>query len=189
MSDDVVDQLKKVQVSKLTLGLVGSSIAVSAVVTWNAAQVASRIDQLEVSVANIEVVDTSNLVTSTQLLAAIQAIPEPETVDLSYLATTDMVQSLVAVEQAAYEDLSDDLEDLQDSVTALLANADQEPAWTDPIDDLFGENDEFREQIGQIEQRLEEIGWELGDLWWRTDMSEQACRTRKWCDEWYDENW
>ena len=175
MSDDVVDQLKKVQVSKLTLGLVGSIIAVSAVVTWNAAQVASRIDTLEVAVANIEVVDTSNLVTTSQLLAAIQAIPEPEPVDLSHLATTDMVQSLVAVEQAAYEDLSDDLEDLQDSVTVLLANADQEPEWVEPLE--------------EIQERLEEIGWELGDLWWRTDMSEQACRTRKWCDDWYDENW
>ncbi len=172
MSDDVVDQLKKVQVSKLTLGLVGSIVAVSAVVTWNAAQVASRIDILESSVAAIEVVDTSDLVTSAQLLAAIQAIPEPQPVDLSHLATTDMVQSLVAVEQAAYEDLSDDLEDLQDSVTAL---ANKEPDWVDDIE--------------AIEQRLEEIGWELGDLWWRTDMSEQACRTRKWCDEWYDDNW
>ena len=157
MSDDVVDQLKKVQVSKLTLGLVGSIIAVSAVVTWNAAQVASRIDTLEVAVANIEVVDTSNLVTSAQLLAAIQAIPEPEAVDLSHLATAD------------------DLEDLQDSVSALLASADEEPAWV--------------EQIEEIEQRLEEIGWELGDLWWRTDLNEQACRSKKWCDEWYDENW
>ena len=157
MSDDVVDQLKKVQVSKLTLGLVGSIIAVSAVVTWNAAQVASRIDQLEVSVAAIEVVDTSNLVTSALLLAALQAIPEPETVDLSHLATAD------------------DFEDLQDSVTALLVSADQEPAWIEPLE--------------EIEQRLEEIGWELGDLWWRTDMNEQACRSKKWCDEWYDENW
>ena len=152
MSDDVVDQLKKVQVSKLTLGLVGSIIAVSAVVTWNAAQVASRIDQLEHSVAAIEVIDTSNLVTSAQLLAAIQAIPEA---DLS--------------------DLSDDLEDLQDSVASLLLDADREPEWVDDIE--------------AIEQRLEEIGWELGDLWWRTDMSEQACRTRKWCDDWYDDNW
>ena len=175
MSDDVVDQLKKVQVSKLTLGLVGSIIAVSAVVTWNAAQVASRIDQLEHSVAAIEVVDTSNLVTSAQLLAAIQAIPTPEPVDLSDLATTDMVESLVAIEQAAYEDLSDDLEDLQDSVAALLLDADREPEWVDEIE--------------EIQQRLEEIGWELGDLWWRTDMNEQACRTRKWCDDWYDENW
>jgi hypothetical protein len=154
MSDDVIDQLKKVQVSKLTLGLVGSIIFVSAVVTWNAAQVASRIDNLEVSVAAIEVVDTSNLVTTSQLLAAIQAIPE---VDVSDLATTD------------------DLEDLQDSVAFLLLDADREPEWVDDIE--------------AIEQRLEEIGWELGDLWWRTDMSEQACRTRKWCDEWYDDNW
>ena len=175
MSDDVVDQLKKVQVSKLTLGLVGSIVAVSAVVTWNAAQVASRIDILEDSVAAIEVVDTSNLVTSAQLLAAIQAIPAPEPVDLSDLATTDMVESLVAVEQAAYEDLSDDLEDLQDSVAALLLDADREPEWVDDIE--------------AIQQRLEEVGWELGDLWWRTDMNEQACRTRTWCDEWYDDNW
>ena len=175
MSDDVVDQLKKVQVSKLTLGLVGSIIAVSAVVTWNAAQVASRIDQLERSVADIEVVDTSNLVTSTQLLAAIQDIPEPEPVDLSGLATTDMVEALVAIEQAAYEDLSDDLEDLQASVASLLLDADREPEWV--------------EDIEEIQQRLEEMGWELGDLWWRTDMNEQACRTRLWCDKWYDENW
>ena len=175
MSDDVVDQLKKVQVSKLTLGLVGSIIAVSAVVTWNAAQVASRIDTLEVAVAAIEVVDTSNLVTSAQLLAAIQAIPAPEPVDLSDLATTDMVESLVAIEQAAYEDLSDDLEDLQASVASLLLDADREPEWVDDIE--------------AIQQRLEEMGGELGDLWWRTDMNEQACRTRLWCDKWYDENW
>ena len=172
MSDDVVDQLKKVQVSKLTLGLVGSIVAVSAVVTWNAAQVASRIDNLEDAVAAIEVVDTSNLVTSAQLLAAIQAIPE---VDLSDLATTGMVESLVAIEQAAYEDLSADLEDLQDSVAALLVDADREPEWVDDIE--------------AIEQRLEEIGWELGDLWWRTDMNEQACRSKTWCDDWYDDNW
>ena len=175
MSDDVVDQLKKVQVSKLTLGLVGSIIAVSAVVTWNAAQVASRIDQLERSVADIEVVDSSNLVTSTQLLAANQDIPEPEPVDLSGLATTDMVEALVAIEQAAYEDLSDDLEDLQASVASLLLDADREPEWVADIE--------------AIPQRLEEMGWELGDLWWRTDMNEQACRTRLWCDKWYDENW
>ena len=69
----------------------------------------------------------------------------------------------------------DDLEDLKDSVTVLLANADREPEWVDDIE--------------AIQQRLEEIGWELGDLWWRTDMNEQACRTRLWCDNWYDENW
>lgn len=152
MDDDVVDQLKKVQVSKLTLGLIGSIVFVSAVVTWNAAQLASRIDNLENSVATIEIVDTSNLVTTAELLAAIQAIPEA---DLS--------------------DLSDDLEDLQDSVASLLLDADKEPEWV--------------EDIEEIQQRLEEMGWELGDLWWRTDMNEQACRSKQWCDDWYDENW
>ena len=87
----------------------------------------------------------------------------------------DVHQVMVAVEQAAYEDLSDDLGDIQDSVAHLLADADHEPAWVEPLE--------------EIQERLEEIGWELGDLWWRTDMSEQACRTRLWCDKWYDENW
>jgi hypothetical protein len=44
-------------------------------------------------------------------------------------------------------------------------------------------------EVAELNERLEEIGWELGDLWWRTDMNEQACRTRSWCDEWYDDNW
>jgi len=44
-------------------------------------------------------------------------------------------------------------------------------------------------EVAELNERLEEIGWELGDLWWRTDMNEQACRTRAWCDEWYDDNW
>ena len=100
--------------------------------------------------------DTDQFVTNVDLLRAIAAIPPPTPIDLSGLATAN------------------DLEDLKDSVTLLLADADTEPEWVEKVED--------------IEERLEEIGWELGDLWWRTDMGEQACRTKTWCDEWYDDN-
>jgi hypothetical protein len=157
MADDLTEDLKQIRISKVTLGLILGVVTFSAVITWNAAQVANRIDLLERAVEGIPIVDTNQFVSDVDLLRAIAAIPTPEPIDLSGLA------------------MADDLEDLQDSVAFLLLNADREPEWLDDIE--------------AIEQRLEEIGWELGDLWWRTDMSEQACRTRKWCDEWYDDNW
>jgi len=157
MAHDRQQTPKQIRISKVTLGLILGVVTFSAVITWNAAQVANRIDLLERAVEGIPIVDTNQFVSDVDLLRAIAAIPTPEPIDLSGLA------------------MADDLEDLQDSVAFLLLNADREPEWLDDIE--------------AIEQRLEEIGWELGDLWWRTDMSEQACRTRKWCDEWYDDNW
>jgi hypothetical protein len=156
MSDDVLEDFKQIRISKVTLGLILGVVAFSAVITWNAAQVANRIDLLERAVDGIPIVDTERFVSSVDLLQAIAAIPTPEPVDLSDLATAD------------------DLDDLKDSVTLLLADATKEPEWVGKIEG--------------IEQRLEEIGWELGDLWWRTDLAEQACRTRTWCDDWYDDN-
>ena len=157
MADDLTEDLKQIRISKVTLGLILGVVTFSAVITWNAAQVANRIDLLERAVEGIPIVDTNQFVSDVDLLRAIAAIPTPEPIDLSGLA------------------MADDLEDLQDSVAFLLLNADREPEWVGRIED--------------IEQRLEEIGWELGDLWWRTDLSEQACRTRLWCDKWYDDNW
>jgi hypothetical protein len=156
MSDDVLEDFKQIRISKVTLGLILGVVCFSAVITWNAAQVANRIDLLERSVNGIPIVDTDQFVTNVDLLRAIAAIPPPTPIDLSGLATAN------------------DLEDLKDSVTLLLADADTEPEWVEKVED--------------IEERLEEIGWELGDLWWRTDMGEQACRTKTWCDEWYDDN-
>jgi predicted RNase H-like nuclease (RuvC/YqgF family) len=43
---------------------------------------------------------------------------------------------------------------------------------------------DMEDAIEELERRLEEdIQWQIGDLWWRTDMIEDACRTKKWCDE------
>ena len=156
MSEDVLEDFKQIRISKVTLGLILGVVCFSAVITWNAAQVANRIDLLERSVNGIPIVDTDQFVTNVDLLRAIAAIPPPTPIDLSGLATAN------------------DLEDLKDSVTLLLVDADTEPEWVEKVED--------------IEERLEEIGWELGDLWWRTDMGEQACRTKTWCDEWYDDN-
>jgi hypothetical protein len=42
----------------------------------------------------------------------------------------------------------------------------------------------MEETIDELERFLEEdIQWQIGDLWWRTDVIERACRTKKWCDE------
>jgi hypothetical protein len=161
MSDDgVLEDFKQISISKVTLGLILGVICFSAVITWNAAQVANRIDDLERAVDGIPIVDTEKFASNIALLEAINAIPTPPSVDLSGLATSEDVRNIHS-----------------------------------GISDLFGENDEIRGQIEDLEEaisavelRLEEIGWELGDLWWRTDMGEQACRTKTWCDDWYNDN-
>tara|TARA_B100000929_G_scaffold269367_1_gene238878 strand:- start:52 stop:480 length:429 start_codon:yes stop_codon:yes gene_type:complete len=44
--------------------------------------------------------------------------------------------------------------------------------------------EDMEETIEELERFLDEdIQWQIGDLWWRTDVIERACRTRKWCDE------
>ena len=43
---------------------------------------------------------------------------------------------------------------------------------------------DMEDAIEELERRLEEdIQWQIGDLWWRTDMIEDACRTKTWCDD------
>ena len=157
MSNDVVDDLKQVRISKVTLGLILGVVTFSAVITWNAAQVANRITGLERSVAVIE----QNTGTDSAVLARLDAIEEG--IDTNATSLENLRLARVA-----------DSRNFATSVMVELMAAD--------VAALTNEVAEFNE-------RLEEIGWELGDLWWRTDMNEQACRTRAWCDEWYDDNW
>ena len=83
MSDDVLEDFKQIRISKVTLGLILGVVCFSAVITWNAAQVANRIDLLERSVNGIPIVDTDQFVTNVDLLRAIAAIPPPTPIDLS----------------------------------------------------------------------------------------------------------
>ena len=157
MTDDLTQDLKQIRISKVTLGLILGVVTFSAVITWNAAQVANRITGLERSVAVIE----QNTGTDSAVLARLDAIEEG--IDTNATSLENLRLARVA-----------DSRNFATSVMVELMAAD--------VAALTNEVAEFNE-------RLEEIGWELGDLWWRTDMNEQACRTRAWCDEWYDENW
>ncbi len=164
MSDDVVDDLKQVRISKVTLGLILGVVTFSAVITWNAAQVANRITGLERSVAVIE----QNTGTDSAVLARLDSIElgiETNATSLENLRLARVADSRNFATSVMVEIIAGDLESLNRKV------------------------DDLTESIESIEERQEEIGWELGDLWWRTDMNEQACRTRTWCDEWYDDNW
>ena len=157
MSNDVVDDLKQVRISKVTLGLILGVVTFGAVITWNAAQVANRITGLERSVAVIE----QNTGTDSAVLARLDAIEEG--IDTNATSLENLRLARVA-----------DSRNFATSVMVELMAADV-AALTN--------------EVAELNERLEEIGWELGDLWWRTDMNEQACRTRSWCDEWYDDNW
>jgi len=157
MTDDLTQDLKQIRISKVTLGLILGVVTFSAVITWNAAQVANRITGLERSVAVIE----QNTGTDSAVLARLDAIEEG--IDTNATSLENLRLARVA-----------DSRNFATSVMVELMAADV-AALTN--------------EIAEFNERLEEIGWELGDLWWRTDMNEQACRTRAWCDDWYDENW
>jgi len=164
MTDDLTQDLKQIRISKVTLGLILGVVTFSAVITWNAAQVANRITGLERSVAVIE----QNTGTDSAVLARLDAIEtgiETNATSLENLRLARVADSRNFATSVMVEIIAGDLESLNRKV------------------------DDFTESIESIEERQEEIGWELGDLWWRTDMNEQACRTRTWCDEWYDDNW
>ena len=170
MAAGVVDDLKQVRSSKGTLGLILGVVTFSAVITWNAASVSNRIMSLERSVAIIE----QNTGTDSAVLARLDAIEE----GISTNATSLENLRLARVE---------DSRNFASSVMVELIAGDLE-SLTRKVDALAEGSSDTSETLESIEQRQEEIGWELGDLWWRADLAIEACRTRNWCDEWYKEN-
>lgn len=54
MADDIEGDFKQIKVSRLTLGLIMSVAVTSGVIVWNAAQVAGRISELEVTVNRVQ---------------------------------------------------------------------------------------------------------------------------------------
>ena len=53
MAEDIENDFKQIKVSRLTLGLIMSVAVTSGVIVWNAAQVASRIGELEDTVNRV----------------------------------------------------------------------------------------------------------------------------------------
>ncbi len=67
------------------------------------------------------------------------------------------------------------LDSLEDSITDM-----ESP----DISGLEGTIEELEEEIEEMQRVIDEdIQWQIGDLWWRTDVIERACRTRVWCDD------
>ena len=54
MADDIEGDFKQIKISRLTLGLIMSVAVTSGVIVWNAAQVAGRISELEVTVNRVQ---------------------------------------------------------------------------------------------------------------------------------------
>ena len=65
------------------------------------------------------------------------------------------------------------LDSLEQSITGMESPSGLE----DTIEDLEEEIEEMQRFID------EDIQWQIGDLWWRTDVIERACRTKVWCDD------
>ena len=66
-----------------------------------------------------------------------------------------------------------------DSLENTISNI--EAPDTEDLEDTI---DDLRDDIAELERFIDEdIQWQIGDLWWRTDVIERACRTRVWCDD------
>jgi hypothetical protein len=72
------------------------------------------------------------------------------------------------------------------AVLARLDNLERQIAGIGPIDTKEVEDDllDIEELIEELETRLDEdIGWQLGDLWWRIDVLTEVLRSRAWGEE------
>ena len=66
-----------------------------------------------------------------------------------------------------------------DSLESTIS--DMESPDTSGLEDTI---EELEEDLEEMQRFIDEdIQWQIGDLWWRTDVIERACRTKVWCDD------
>ena len=59
--------------------------------------------------------------------------------------------------------------------------SDMESPDTSGLEDTI---EELEEDLEEMQRFIDEdIQWQIGDLWWRTDVIARACRTKGWCDD------
>ena len=59
--------------------------------------------------------------------------------------------------------------------------SDMESPDTSGLEDTI---EELEEDLEEMQRFIDEdIQWQIGDLWWRTDVIERACSTKVWCDD------
>jgi phage shock protein A len=155
---DVVTDLKQVKISRITLGLILSVAVTSGVVVWNAAQVAGRIDDLEKTVAVIE---------QNTVLARLASIEEgvstnADALESMRLARVEDTRNFAS--STMMEIVVSDLEGVKRQIESVL----------DIVENGVEEFDEINERIDYLEYRV--------------DLNEEACRSKKWCEDFYDQD-
>ena len=159
---DVVADLKQVKISRITLGLILSVAVTSGVVVWNAAQVAGRIDDLEKTVAVIE----QNTGTDSAVLARLASIEKgvstnADALENMRLARVEDTRNFAS--STMVEIIVGDMESIKLQMKSVL----------DIVENGIDEFDQIYERINSLEYRV--------------DLNEEACRTKAWCEKFYDD--
>jgi hypothetical protein len=123
MAEDIEGDFKQIKVSRLTLGLIMSVAVTSGVIVWNAAQVAGRISELEVTVNRVQA----------------------DMNDLSF--ETDPT---ILIRLDSLEDKIDELADM-DHNAELVSRIVELEEWHDDLD--RGNGEEFRWEIEDLHHR------------------------------------
>jgi len=159
---DVVTDLKQVKISRITLGLILSVAVTSGVVVWNAAQVAGRIDDLERTVTVIE----QNTGTDSAVLARLASIEEgvstnADALENMRLARVEDTRNFAS--STMVEIIVGDMESMKFQMESIL----------DIVENGIDEFDQIYQRINSLEYRV--------------DLNEEACRTKAWCEKFYDD--
>jgi hypothetical protein len=162
MADSVITDLKQVKISRITLGLILSVAVTSGVVVWNAAQVAGRIDDLEKTVTVIE----QNTGTDSAVLARLASIEEgvstnADALENMRLARVEDTRNFAS--STMVEIIVGDMESIKLQMESVL----------DIVESGIDEFDQIYERVNSLEYRV--------------DLNEEACRTKAWCEKFYDD--
>ena len=156
--NDVTD-IKKIGVSRLTLGLIMSVASISGVVVWKAASVANQISDLEAKVAVIE----QNTGTDSSVLVKLDEIEE------GIVANASAIDSVRATR----------LDDLDRFAPSLIVEA-----IASDMNVLIEDVDEMKEIIASMAW----VPSEFSTIWDRIYLAEEAIQSKTWGKDFYEYN-
>ena len=156
--DDITD-IKKIGVSRITLGLIMSVAVVSGTVVWKASQIAGRIDDLEKQVQVIE----GNTGTDSTVLAKLDEISQ------GVLENSDGLDDL---RSARVDDLS------------RFTPAHITSAMAADVEIIRDDVDEMKEIIAGLAW----VPSEFSTIWDRIYLAEEAIQSKNWGKDFYEEN-
>jgi hypothetical protein len=154
-----ITDVKKIGVSRLTLGLIMSVASISGVVVWKAASVANQISDLEAKVAVIE----QNTGTDSSVLAKLDEIEE------GIVANASAIDSVRAAR----------LDDLDRFAPSLIVEA-----IASDMNVLIEDVDEMKEIIASMAW----VPSEFSTIWDRIYLAEEAIQSKTWGKDFYEYN-